>query len=361
MNKEVSLEGLVGEVLNHELSLIKQERNAKTAKTIVDSIRQHFNFHQRNNKVLSGHQGKQSYANKRKTGAEQYYTMPKVVDLCISEVSKVVDLKDRKIIEPAGGTGEFIDGLLRAGVRSENITSFDLDPRHPMVKKGDFLTQKIKSKGLTISITNPPFGRASSLAKKFFNKDAESSQYICYLVPKSWRKWSVQNSLDPYFHLVSDVELPKNCFYLPDGSKKEKSVLNTVFQIWEKRDYVRKKIKIPDHGLIAKVIPKEVNGLKIVKDANFSIIAFGHSCSKCSEVTQKVQQYKTTTMYLKIEDHHTGIKAKEIKEAMRKIDLSKYYNNVAYVQALSIQEINYELNTYFGLENFNFNRNRAES
>ena len=169
----MSLEGLVGEVLNHELSLIKQEQNAKTAKTIVDSISQHFNFQQRKNKVLSGHQGKQSYANKRKTGAEQYYTVPKVVDLCISEVSKVVDLKGMQIIEPAGGTGEFIDGLIRAGVKSENIISFDLDPRHPMVKKGNFLTQEIKTKGPTISITNPPFGRASSLAKKFFNKEGE--------------------------------------------------------------------------------------------------------------------------------------------------------------------------------------------
>ena len=185
-----------------------------------------------------------------------------------------------------------------------------------------YIKKKIKTKKGSISITNPPFGRASSLAKKFFNKDAESSQYICYLVPKSWRKWSVQNSLNPYFHLVSDVELPKNCFYLPDGTKKEKNVLNTVFQIWEKRNYERKKIQVPDHGLITKVIPKEVNGLKIVKDANFSIIAFGHSCSTCKEVTEKIQQYKTTTMYLKIEDHHSGIKAGEIKEAMRKIDLS---------------------------------------
>ena len=50
-------------------------------------------------------------------------------------------------------------------------------------------------------------------------------------------------------------------------------------------------------------------------------------------------------MYLHIEKQ-------EVKDALKQIDYSKYYNNVSYVQALSIQEINYELNEWFRLKNF---------
>ena len=122
--------------------------------------------------------------------------------------------------------------------------------------------------------------------------------------------------------------------------------MNTVFQIWEKRNYPRKKIKVPDHGLITKVLPTvDSDGNKTVAGANFEIITFGHSCGNCKDITEASVPYKTTTMYLKID-------RQDVKDALRQIDLSKYYNNVSYVQALSIQEINYELNERFGLENF---------
>jgi len=104
---------------------------------------------------------------------------------------------------------------------------------------------------------------------------------------------------------------------------------------------------VPDHKLIQKIIPVSKDGQKIIKGANFSIVAFGHSCGRCEEITEPIIPYKTTTMYL-------NVKEEKVKEALRTVDLPKYYNNVSYVQALSIQEINYELNERFGLENYNF-------
>ena len=56
---------------------------------------------------------------------------------------------------------------------------------------------------------------------------------------------------------------------------------------------------------------------------------------------------ETTTMYLKIA-------RQDVKDFLMNHDYSKYYNNVAYVSALSIAEINYELNKHFGLKNFVF-------
>jgi len=296
------------------------------------------------NAVKDGHKNKQSYANKRTTGKEQYYTNPDVVDLCLEEVSNHVELRDRFILEPAGGTGEFIKGFQRLGISNDKIISFDIEPKHDLVKQADYLTVDMRSYKDLIAITNPPFGRASSLAKKFFNHCAEHSEYICFLVPKSWRKWTTHNSLNKNFHLISDMEMPKNCFYLPDNKRKKKDVLNTVFQIWQRRDVKRNKIKVPDHGLIRKILPDKQ---KKVTGANFSIVVFGHSCGRCENIDVPVVDYKTTTMYLKIDDE-------SVKNALREIDYSIYYNNVAYVQALSIQEINFELNNYFNLKNYKF-------
>lgn len=296
------------------------------------------------NAVKDGHKNKQSYANKRTTGKEQYYTNPDVVDLCLEEVSRHVELKDRFILEPAGGTGEFIKGFQRLGISNDKIISFDIEPKHDLVKQADYLTVDMRSYKDLIAITNPPFGRASSLAKKFFNHCAEHSEYICFLVPKSWRKWTTHNSLNKNFHLISDIEMPKNCFYLPENKRKKKDVLNTVFQIWQCRDVKRSKIKVPDHGLIRKILPDKQ---KKVTGANFSMVVFGHSCGRCEDINVPVVDYKTTTMYLKIDDE-------SVKNALREIDYSVYYNNVAYVQALSIQEINFELNNYFNLKNYKF-------
>ena len=157
-------------------------------------------------------------------------------------------------------------------------------------------------------------------------------------------------------------------------------MLNTVFQIWEKRDKKRKKIVIPDHKLVKKIIPKmksvtshrkvkktlyEKDGSNFVKyntavyekvsakrpdyvkGANFEMIVFGYSCGKCSDITDLKIPAKTTTMYFQIERD-------DVKQALKDIDFSRHYNNVSYVQALSLQEINYELNKYFGLSNFKF-------
>jgi hypothetical protein len=38
-----------------------------------------------------------------------------------------------------------------------------------------------------------------------------------------------------------------------------------------------------------------------------------------------------------------------VYDALLEIDYSKFYNNVAFIEALSIQEINYLLNEYFDL------------
>ena len=304
------------------------------------------------NNVKAGHKQKQSYANTRTTGKEQYYTNSDVVDTCLKLVQKHINLEGKFILEPCGGTGEFIEGFKRIGIPDDLIVSYDIEPKHPKVVEGNYLEIDFGHKNY-VSITNPPFGRMSTLAKKFFNHAANHSDYICYLIPKSWRKWSSQNSLDNRFHLIADIEMPKNCFYLPEGQETKKDVLNTVFQIWEKRHLRREKIVITDNELVKKITPvmketKDKNGKDVkrpdhVTGANFEMIVFGHSCGKYKDLdpTQKYDA-KTTTMYFKIE-------RQDVIDAMKQIDFSYHFNNVSYVQALSLQEINFELNKFFNL------------
>ena len=295
------------------------------------------------NNVTEGAKQKASYANKRTTGKEQFYTQPAVVDLCMEIVNKHIDLADKTILEPAGGTGEFIEGFLRNGIAADRIVSCDIEPKHKMVSSGNFLEMELPGKGM-VCITNPPFGRCNSLSKKFFEKATHNCDYICFLVPKSWEKWTVINSLNNNYHLLESVGLPRDCFYLPEGRKTKKGVLNTVFQIWERRVEKREKIKIPDNKVITKILPSTDD--LIVRGANTSILVFGHSCGKVSKVDGNVKR-KTTTMYLDIKDE-------KVLTALQNLNLERFFKRTAFVEALSIKEINYALNEELQLPNYVF-------
>ena len=281
----------------------------------------------------------QSYANKRKTGKEQYYTNKKTVEYCLDLLSELIDFEeDQMFLEPAGGTGEFIDGMIRRGACASNIISYDIEPKHPKVKKGDFLLVDDLPSNL-ITISNPPFGRANSLSKKFFNHASKNSKMVCFLIPKSWRKWSVQNSLDLDFHLILDEELPNDCFYkLDDPDFQDKKTLTTLFQVWERRDYKREKINIIDKGYITKVKQDE-QGLRT---ANVAITLFGYSCGKVEEDFER-EPNSTKGYYI--------AKSQEVIDALRLVDFSSFYNNTAYVKALSMMEINHLLNEHFAKNN----------
>ena len=190
-----------------------------------------------------------------------------------------------------------------------------------------------------IDLTKRSFHYPNRLQQFFLDRQHQSAGtprklpqpgiFECFLVPKSWRKWSVINSLDDNFHLISDIELPSDCFYLANGEKKEKSTLNTIFQIWEKRDEKRKKIEVKDHGLVKKV----KHDKKIVEGADCEFILFGYSCGKVNRLDGPVK-YKTTSTYFKAES--------KVIDALEEIDFSCFYENVAYVNALSMKEINYK-------------------
>jgi len=259
--------------------------------------------------------------NSRKTGTEQYYTPLSVAKQCLAILDEVVI--GEQYLEPAGGTGKFLQAL-----EGRNWISYDIEPKFSGIQKTeDFLSEELQIKNV-VTITNPPFGRANSLSVPFFNKCAEVSTHIGFLVPKSWRKWSVIDRLDPRFHLVRDVELACDFDY-PEQSKKSKGKLNTVFQVWEKRKNLRPKTKIEDRKYISKSTPAE---------ADVAMTAFGRGCGTVLRDFPRVPN--TTKMFLKIHESW-------VYQALDEIDFSVYYNNVAFIESLSLKEVMHLLNQYY--------------
>lgn len=276
--------------------------------------------------LVGGGKGPTPNGNTRVTGKEQFYTPRPVADLVVAQLlAAVPDAVGRTWIEPAGGTGAFIDAARDVGVI--DVVSFDIEPRHPDVARGDFLRQHLNVTG-AVSVGNPPFGRNNALSVPFFNHCAPYSDCIAFIVPRSWRKWSVMNRLDPHFHLFADEDLLINYVDVDGVASHTRTYLQTCVQIWRRRSEIRPKVKVLDHGVVLKCTPEDA-------DVALTIFGFG-----CGTVKTEFPRHKVTTeMYLQLK-HPRAL------EALRAVDYSRFSRNVAYTAALSIQEVNYLLNEY---------------
>jgi len=123
---------------------------------------------------------------------------------------------------------------------------YDLEPENDEIIKQDYLlysySDDIMNNNFTKKIHiigNPPFGRQSSLAIKFIKKSCEFCNTISFILPKSFKKDSLKKSFPLNFHLIFEIDLPDKSF-LVNGIEHN---VETVFQIWEKKDVKRILIK----------------------------------------------------------------------------------------------------------------------
>lgn len=262
--------------------------------------------------------------NTRVTGKEQFYTPIALAHTLVTNVETVLgSLQGKAVLEPAGGTGSFVEAALSKGAKQ--VISFDIEPLHEKVVLGSFLDQELTQQNL-ITISNPPFGRNNSLSIPFFNHAARVSDAICFIVPRSWRKWSVTNRLDLNFELVSDQDIDIDYVDSSGELISDKSRLTTCFQIWKRTTTPRVPVKITDMGVIQKVSPEL---------ADVSMTIFGYGCGSIKEDFERVPN--TTQLFLKL-NHPRAL------SALQSVDFSRFYKSTAYTEALSIQEINYLLN-----------------
>ncbi len=206
----------------------------------------------------------------RSEGLDKFYTLPIYSKKCIDKVFDFYSPSEFDlIIEPSAGNGSFLKQL------PPHTLGLDILPEHPDIQQQDFLLYSPEEDVKNILVIgNPPFGRNSSLAIKFFNHAAEWCNIIAFIIPRTFRKVSIQNKLNPYFHLRYDEELPINpCCFSP------KMMVKCCFQIWERKNTKREKIKLPtthpDWKFLAMGPKDEFNQPTPPEDADFAIRAYG--------------------------------------------------------------------------------------
>ena len=164
---------------------------------------------------------------------DQFYTNKVIAKKCITELEREIGCIStwKNILEPSAGSGCFLDLL------PPHSIGLDLDPRSIKVIQTDYLLWSVPDAMKNcIVIGNPPFGKNSSLAVKFFNKSATFAKVIAFIVPRTFRKDSIINRLNKQFHLAYETVLPVNSFHTPAGDIKN---VPTCFQIWKLSQIIR--------------------------------------------------------------------------------------------------------------------------
>lgn len=192
---------------------------------------------------------------------DKFYTRESTVKLCMDHFEKTVnvdssnDLSNDLVIEPSAGDGAFVSSIKAI---SNNYLFFDIEPENKEIQRMDYLKyEHCGSSSKTHVVGNPPFGRQSSTAIKFIKKSCEFCDTCSFILPRSFKKPSLQRAFPLNFHLVLSIDLPCNSF-LVDG--KEYNV-PCVFQIWKKSD-INRSVK-------AKEVP--INFEFVSKDSSYDI------------------------------------------------------------------------------------------
>ena len=169
---------------------------------------------------------------------DKYYTKPTIVDKCINlAIEHLKIINEDFIIEPSAGNGSFINEIKKI---TSNYIFYDLEPEHSEIIKQDYLlfdypTNIQNNYNKIHVIGNPPFGRQSSLAIQFIKKSCQFCDSISFILPKSFKKESMQKSFPINYHLIVQYDIPDNSFLVDN---KEHNV-PCVFQIWEKKNFNR--------------------------------------------------------------------------------------------------------------------------
>ena len=211
---------------------------------------------------------------------DQFYTKDEIAEKYYNIVKTFVDLNDYDIIlEPSAGKGAFYKLF-----PEDKRVGLDLEPKYNGIQEKDYFDYIIDNDKKYIVIGNPPFGKISSIAVKFFNKSAEFADIIAFILPRTFKRVSIQNQLSLNFKLIFNDDLPlKPCCFEPIMNAK------CSFQIWKKdiinlREMIVYDIEHKDFNFI-KLGEKDKNNQPTPpKNADFVIKAYG---SNCGEIVDK--------------------------------------------------------------------------
>lgn len=203
----------------------------------------------------------------QKDKLDKFYTKSSVAKICMDTLFDQLGNKKEEylFIEPSAGAGVFLSFV-------DNYIAFDIEPENVNIIKANwfevdkeqFNNQKV------IVFGNPPFGIQGKAAINFFN-ESSFANYIAFILPRSFRKPSVQDKLHKNFHLIREIILPKNSFIF----QKTDYDVNCVFQIWEKSPETRKPSK-------RRLTTKFFDFTKNAEEASCSVRRVGAAAGKAS-------------------------------------------------------------------------------
>lgn len=257
----------------------------------------------------------------KKSTLDQFYTHPDIAKLCLDKLDEdCPDLGNDRYVEPSAGNGSFYN-FLPDGRR----IGIDLEPKCDGVIEHDYLTYKLpESKQVTKVVGNPPFGKIAALAIKFFNKAAsDGADSISFIIPKTFRKISVQKKLDKNFILLSDIDLPKNAFIL-NGEPYD---VPCCFQTWIRSYTVRVDIEFPVENQYIEFCKKE--------NADLVVRRVGGRSGKASNYVELAN--KNSNYFIRILDKRYSLE--KYIDMINTIDFSDIVNSTAGVRSLSKPEL----------------------
>lgn len=203
---------------------------------------------------------------------DKFYTIPSVSKKCLSSIELFYldktqpkyNWNDFYVIEPSAGNASFYNQI-----PTDKKIGIDISPEHDNIIKQDFFTYNppINLNCKIMVVGNPPFGRVSSLAVRFFNYASKWADVIAFILPRTFRRVSIKNKLNSNFHLIHDEDIPTiPCSFSP------KMMAKCCFQIWEKRTTIRPKIELP----------KRHDDFTFTNQtsADFAIRAYGGKCGQ---------------------------------------------------------------------------------
>lgn len=222
----------------------------------------------------------------RDAGLDKFYTIPEISNKCIDIIGTKYnwDTWDL-VVEPSAGNGSFL-----TKIPTSKKIGIDIEPEHTdIINKNFFDYNPPVGFNNILVVGNPPFGRVSSLAIKFFNHAAEWCNVIAFIIPKTFRRVSLQNRLHKKFHLIYDEEIPSEpCSFSPPMQVK------CCFQIWEKKDENRDIIKLTtkhaDWDFLSNGPPDNSGQPTPPKGADFALLAYGGKCG--SIVTKELDKLR---------------------------------------------------------------------
>ena len=262
-------------------------------------------------------------------GNEKYYTKPEVVNKCLEEFKKLnIDKTTDVVIEPSAGNGSFTSRLVEY-----NSISYDIVPEGENIIEQDFLKLDLTARfQIPLHfIGNPPFGRQSSMAKKFIKHicKCEKTKSFGFILPKSFKKPSMQLCIPLDFHMISEIDIQDNGFMV-NGKDYD---VPCIFQVWERRNENR--------YIELKLEPKGFHFVKNKMEAMFAIRRVGVYAGKFIDLFQDGINFTTISdqshYYIQLNNSMSFDNRIKLKE--RYYEIANFeHNNTVGPKSISKQE-----------------------